>query len=199
MLCITTPTFEFWTAVVLPIPVYDPAPTKLYRGAAVWCSMQVHEGVLCVQLCSAQYCIATRKALHHTYIPYTNAPSRSKNTCKWRHQSILRSPRCCALPYRVTSSSYRVAVVQTEAQTPDAWIGLLREPRAPGQPLGPTHKAMMIEQFGRIFFGRRGQWWQRDLLRFVGIFGYKEVRQTSMAQIIRDNTDADVHGNVFVM
>ena len=91
----------------------------------------------------------------------------------------------------------RGRVVQTEQQTPDAWIGLLREPREPGQPLGPTHKAMMVEQFGRIFFGKSGLWWEKDLKRIVSKFGKQEVKKATMAQVIRDNTDADVHGNVF--
>lgn len=88
---------------------------------------------------------------------------------------------------------------RTEQETPDAWLGLLREPRGKGQPLGPTHKAMLIEQFGRIFFGRQGLWWQKHLNRHTRFFGDQEMNTVTMAQIIRDNTGADVHGDAFKM
>lgn len=89
-------------------------------------------------------------------------------------------------------------VLQTEEHTPDAWIGLLKEPRQNGQPLGPTHKAMMVEQFGRILFGNRGMWWEKDLKRHVCVFK-SEVQKTTLAKVIEDNTDVNPPAKVFKM
>ena len=85
--------------------------------------------------------------------------------------------------------------MQTEAETPDAWLGLLREPKAPGAPLPPTLRAIMIEQFYRSFFGRRGNFW-RDFIRKVGGF-VEEIELTTYADIISLDTGASVTGNVF--
>lgn len=89
--------------------------------------------------------------------------------------------------------------VQTERETPDAWIGLLREPRSGRQPLGPTHKRMMIEQFGRIFFGKRGLWWENNqgMYKRVKVFEAEVKGNNVMAKVIRDNFGLNVRGNVF--
>jgi len=73
-------------------------------------------------------------------------------------------------------------------ETPDAWLGLLREPKAARAPLPPTLRAIMIEQFHRIFFGRRGRHW-RTILRKVGGF-VDEIDSSTYAAIISANTHA---------
>eukprot|EP00892_Ulva_mutabilis_P005607 jgi/Ulvmu1/3418/UM016_0037.1 len=81
-----------------------------------------------------------------------------------------------------------------EAQTPDAWLGLLREPHT-GGPLPPTLRAIIVEQFHRSFFGPGGLFWgryQSDLGKYLS-----EVTASSYAKIISDNTGASLSGNVF--
>eukprot|EP00892_Ulva_mutabilis_P006211 jgi/Ulvmu1/3962/UM180_0002.1 len=48
----------------------------------------------------------------------------------------------------------------TEAQTPDLWLGLLREPKSAGAALPPTLRAVIVEQFHRSFFGPGGFYWR---------------------------------------
>lgn len=84
---------------------------------------------------------------------------------------------------------------KVQRETPDMWLGLLREPRG-GRPLGPTHRAMMIDQFGRVLFGRRGNWWQYKMHRDTQHFR-QEIKRTSMAKIISDNFDVKLKGNAF--
>lgn len=55
--------------------------------------------------------------------------------------------------------------VQTENETPDAWLGLVREPKQGRNPLGPTLKAIMVEHFGRVFFGPEGNFWRDTELK----------------------------------
>ena len=88
-------------------------------------------------------------------------------------------------------------VVQVEAETPDAWLGLLREPKTAGQPLPPTLRAIVVEQFHRSFFGPGGLYW-RDDTDALGNF-LEEVEESTYARIIAANTDADVSGNVFIV
>jgi len=52
------------------------------------------------------------------------------------------------------------AYLQIEAETPDMWLGLLREPKLPGSPIGPTLRAVLVEQFHRSFFGPGGFYWE---------------------------------------
>lgn len=89
-------------------------------------------------------------------------------------------------------------MVQVEAETPDMFLGLLREPRAPGSPLGPTHKAILAEQFGRAIFGPKGNWWKTDnkLKGLTSEFA-AEIDGTTLAQVITQNTGASVSGNAF--
>ena len=87
--------------------------------------------------------------------------------------------------------------VQTEEQTPDAWIGMVREPRGSDEILGPTQRAIIVEQFHRSFFGPGGFYW-RDNLRAVGGFA-EEIAATRYSDIISANTGAVVSGNVFIM
>eukprot|EP00892_Ulva_mutabilis_P008155 jgi/Ulvmu1/5711/UM024_0060.1 len=83
----------------------------------------------------------------------------------------------------------------TEMQTPDAWLGLLREPKKPGSPIGPTLRAIILEQFHRTFFGPGGFYWKNRLSR-VGSF-VAEIESATYADIITNNTNAAVSGNVF--
>ena len=85
--------------------------------------------------------------------------------------------------------------MQTEAETPDLWLGLLREPKAPGSPLGPTLRAVLVEQFHRSFFGPGGFFWRRNLAS-IGSFE-AEISATQYSTIISANTGASVSGNVF--
>eukprot|EP00892_Ulva_mutabilis_P005800 jgi/Ulvmu1/3592/UM017_0004.1 len=82
-----------------------------------------------------------------------------------------------------------------EAETPDAWLGLLREPKAAGTVLPPTLRAVLVEQFHRSFFGPRGFYW-RTIPRRVGRF-LSEVESSTFARIITANSNARVSGNVF--
>ena len=67
--------------------------------------------------------------------------------------------------------------VQIESETPDAWLGLLREPKQGNDPLGPTLKAIMIEHFGRVFFGPEGNFWRddTDLMQLVRMSPFRSV------------------------
>ena len=87
--------------------------------------------------------------------------------------------------------------MQVEAETPDLWLGLLREPKLPGSPLGPTLRAVLVEQFHRSFFGPGGFYWQDDLAA-VGGFA-TEISSSQYSDIIRANTGAAVFGNVFIV
>lgn len=61
--------------------------------------------------------------------------------------------------------------LQTESETPDAWLGMLREPKECDQPLGPTVKAIVVEHFARTFFGPEGNYWENtNLKQFVQPF-----------------------------
>lgn len=83
----------------------------------------------------------------------------------------------------------------TQATTPDAWLGLLREPKTLGSPLGPTLRAMMVDQFARTVFGPQGFFWANDISA-LGPF-LAEVQSSTYAQIIAANTDFPATGNVF--
>ena len=85
--------------------------------------------------------------------------------------------------------------MQVEAETPDPWVGLLREPKAAGSPLPPTLRAILIEQFHRSFFGRGGFYW-KTFMRKVGRFA-NEIENSTYGRIISANTGASVSGNVF--
>eukprot|EP00892_Ulva_mutabilis_P005792 jgi/Ulvmu1/3585/UM169_0003.1 len=85
----------------------------------------------------------------------------------------------------------------TEAETPDAWIGLVREPRIPGGIFGPTQRAIIVEQFHRSFFGPGGLFW-RDTASALGSF-LPEVEQSTYATILAANTGVPLSGNVFMV
>eukprot|EP00892_Ulva_mutabilis_P006084 jgi/Ulvmu1/3848/UM018_0064.1 len=84
-----------------------------------------------------------------------------------------------------------------ESETPDAWLGLLREPKAPGEVLPPTLRAIIVEQFHRSFFGRGGFYWKSPKhLRRIRSYE-NEIADSTYAKIISANTKASVSGNVF--
>ena len=87
--------------------------------------------------------------------------------------------------------------IQIEAETPDLWLGLLREPTVGGSPIGPTLRTVLVEQFHRSFFGPGGFYW-RDNLAAVGGFE-AEISATQYSDIISANTGATVSGNVFMV
>jgi hypothetical protein len=79
--------------------------------------------------------------------------------------------------------------LQVYCETPDAFVGLLREnPNPRATPLGPTHRAMFAEQFHRIFFGPGGDWWENRLATVAGF--EDEIRSTTIGKVIRSNTQA---------
>ena len=97
----------------------------------------------------------------------------------------------------VRPPSLAAVLFQTEAETPDAWIGLVREPRIPGNVFGPTQRAILVEQFHRSFFGPGGLFW-RDDISAVGSF-LAEIEASTYATILAANTGAPVSGNVFLV
>eukprot|EP00892_Ulva_mutabilis_P004032 jgi/Ulvmu1/1/UM001_0001.1 len=82
-----------------------------------------------------------------------------------------------------------------EAETPDLWLGLLREPKRAGSPIGPTLRAVLVEQFHRSFFGPGGFFWRRNLSAIGGF--ESEISASRYSDIISANTGASVSGNVF--
>lgn len=90
--------------------------------------------------------------------------------------------------------------LQVETETPDMWMGLLREPRTAGSPLGPTHKAILVEQFGRSIFGPQGFWWQTSYtMKKYTKFFTEEIESATLEKVISDNTGVTVSGNAFSM
>ena len=83
--------------------------------------------------------------------------------------------------------------VQTQASFPDAWIGLLKEPKtAESAPLGPTLRAMFIDQFARTIFGKKGWFYGDDLAKTERFQG--EVETTKYGDVIALNTQVPVSG-----
>ena len=117
------------------------------------------------------------------------------NFCTCVHK---RRPLCARLHNQPTNrpcTQFQEHCVQIEAETPDAWLGLLREPKT-GGPLPPTLRTIVVEQFHRSFFGPGGLYWrqyQGDIGKYL-----PEVEASTFATIISANTGAAVGGNVFV-
>ena len=85
--------------------------------------------------------------------------------------------------------------VQIERETPDAWVGLMREPKQGDSPLPPTLRAIITEQFHRSFFGPGGFHWSQFPRKVAGF--RREIELSSYAKIIKANTNVKVSGNVF--
>lgn len=60
---------------------------------------------------------------------------------------------------------------------------------------GPVQRAILVEQFHRIFFGAAGDWWE-DRLEDIGGFE-DEVHATTIGSVINDNTRSFVQPNAF--
>eukprot|EP00892_Ulva_mutabilis_P011638 jgi/Ulvmu1/8847/UM049_0029.1 len=86
------------------------------------------------------------------------------------------------------------------SQTPMPFVGLLRENKNPGagKPVfGPTIRALLKEQFHRIFFGSGGDWWET---RKADVAGFEdEVAGATIAKVINANTRSFVQDNAFVV
>lgn len=87
----------------------------------------------------------------------------------------------------------------TERETPDAWLGLNREPKQGNDVLGPTLKAILVEHFARVLFGPDGNYWRKNELEKQVRRGdfRREVRRTTLAKVISMNTGANLSGNSF--
>lgn len=93
----------------------------------------------------------------------------------------------------------------TEAETPDAWLGLLREPRKSSRNVfGPTLEALIIEHFARVLFGPHGNYFLarnplgRELRSKTQAFR-AEIFQTTMASVLSANSGANLRGNAFLV
>ena len=79
------------------------------------------------------------------------------------------------------------------------FIALLRENRNPGKfkpVFGPTIRAVVTEQFHRIFYSEDGDWWED---RMDDVAGFEdEIYDTTIASVINDNTDAFVQDDAFL-
>eukprot|EP00892_Ulva_mutabilis_P000477 jgi/Ulvmu1/1042/UM104_0028.1 len=113
-------------------------------------------------------------------------------------RNIFRGRELGVPTYGGVAQCFGLPVDETiEAETPDLWLGLLREPTLPGSPIGPTLRAVLVEQFHRSFFGPGGFFW-RDNLSLIGSFE-AEIDASQYSTIISANTAASVSGNVFLV
>lgn len=84
-------------------------------------------------------------------------------------------------------------------ETPDSFMALLRENKTPSSTvLGPTLKAMLTEQFHRIFFAGDGDFWEN---RKPSVASFEsEILETTLSRVIRTNVPAaPIPGNAFNM
>lgn len=77
----------------------------------------------------------------------------------------------------------------------DLWVGGLAEDNVSGSQLGELFQAIMVQQFTALRDGDRF-WWEEDLTSSER----DRVRDTTLAEIIRDNTEigAEIQDNVFI-
>ena len=76
----------------------------------------------------------------------------------------------------------------------DLWVGVLAENAAPGASVGPTAKAIIVEQFNRLRAADRF-WYQRT---FTGA-DLRQLESTTLSNLIRQNTSlTTVQQNAFV-
>ena len=77
----------------------------------------------------------------------------------------------------------------------DLWVGGLAEDAIDGSQLGALFQAILVRQFTALRDGDRF-WWEEDLSANERDL----VRDTKLADIIRDNTDIDteIQDNVFI-
>ncbi len=77
----------------------------------------------------------------------------------------------------------------------DLWVGGLAEDNVTGSQLGEVFQAIMVQQFTALRDGDRF-WWERDLTANER----DRVKDTTLAEIIRNNTDigSELQDNVFI-
>ena len=77
----------------------------------------------------------------------------------------------------------------------DLWVGGLAEDEVSGSQLGELFQAILVRQFTTLRDGDRF-WWEEDLTANERNI----VSDTTLAEIIRDNTDidAEIQDNVFI-
>lgn len=75
----------------------------------------------------------------------------------------------------------------------DLWVGILSEDPAPHSIVGPTAKAILVDQFERIRDGDR-LWYEN---RFYGKL-LKALKMTKLSEVIERNTDINVSSNPFI-
>jgi len=78
----------------------------------------------------------------------------------------------------------RLASVYTSVDQIDPWLGMLAEPHRPGAFVGETHMRVLRDQFVRLRDGDR--FWYESYLPQQMV---DDVNQTTLARIIRANTD----------
>ncbi|MEZ6242051.1 MAG: peroxidase family protein [Phycisphaerales bacterium] len=87
----------------------------------------------------------------------------------------------------------RLASVYATPDDVDLWIGGLCEDHLPGSSLGPTHQAVIVDQFKRLRDGDR--YFYASHLSANDVFN---INQTTLADVIRRNTNIHfVQDNVF--
>lgn len=75
----------------------------------------------------------------------------------------------------------------------DLFPHLIGDRSPSGGVLGDTLRAIVLDQFARIFFASGGDWYEgKDLGQFD-----QEVRDCTLAQVINANTDANVQAKAF--
>ena len=80
----------------------------------------------------------------------------------------------------------------------DLWAGALAEDHVPGAAVGPTLRAVILDQFQRLREGDRF-WFENDRYFLANPELLQEVRTTALADIIRRNTpiEDEISDNVF--
>nr|NIP92047.1 hypothetical protein [Akkermansiaceae bacterium] len=94
-----------------------------------------------------------------------------------------------------TIDGFEAAYGPGQVTSVDLWIGGISEDHLPGSQLGPTFHAIWTEQFTRLRDGDRF-WFEND--PFFSPEELEEIRQTTLADLIRRNSNAEVQDNVFL-
>lgn len=82
----------------------------------------------------------------------------------------------------------------------DLFAGLLSENKEPGSELGPTTNCLFFDQFSRARSGDRFWYERNDTCTGFSIEQLDEIRKTSLARVICDNSDnvATIQPQVFL-
>ena len=74
-------------------------------------------------------------------------------------------------------------------------LALMKENDNPTDTFGPVVRAILTEQFHRLFFGSDGLWWEDDLSK---VDGFKdEIDATTLGTVLDDNLTPNFSGDVF--